>query len=163
MPGPTYAQSPADFPSVADLKAMTGLEFMQKLIAGEVPTATIAKQLGYRVTQAEAGRVELRGQPDFSCGNAFGGVHGGWYAAVLDTCMTCAVVTNLPRGQIQTTLEFKVNLLRALPMGMQIVAVGTTEHVGRSTGVARGEIRGAEDGRLYAVGTATCFIMGTPE
>lgn len=163
MSEPRYAQGPEDFPTVAEMRAMTGLEFMQKLMTGELPTATIAKQMGYRVTQVKPGLVELRGRPEFTCTNAFGGVHGGWYATVLDTCMTCAVISALPRGCSQTTLEFKVNMLRALPLGTEFTAVGTTDHVGRSTGVARGEIRGAEDGRLYAVGTATCFIMCAPE
>jgi acyl-coenzyme A thioesterase PaaI-like protein len=33
------------------------------------------------------------------------------------------------------------------------------QHVGRSTGVAAGEIRGVEDGKVYATGSTTCIIM----
>ncbi|MGR3473389.1 MAG: PaaI family thioesterase, partial [Sulfitobacter sp.] len=29
----------------------------------------------------------------------------------------------------------------------------------RSTGVAHGEIRGVEDGKLYATGSTTCIVM----
>ncbi|MBT3466331.1 MAG: PaaI family thioesterase, partial [Rhodobacteraceae bacterium] len=36
---------------------------------------------------------------------------------------------------------------------------GTVDHAGRSTGVASGEIRGVEDGKLYATGSTTCIIM----
>jgi acyl-coenzyme A thioesterase PaaI-like protein len=42
---------------------------------------------------------------------------------------------------------------------MEILATGIVDHAGRTTGVARGEIRGADDGRLYATGTTTCLIM----
>ncbi|MGR3700332.1 MAG: PaaI family thioesterase, partial [Roseovarius sp.] len=38
-------------------------------------------------------------------------------------------------------------------------AIGTLEHKGRSTAVARGELRGSTDGRLYATGTTTCLVM----
>jgi len=42
---------------------------------------------------------------------------------------------------------------------MLVEAIGTIQHSGRSTGVANGEIRGVEDGRLYATGSTTCLIM----
>jgi len=38
-------------------------------------------------------------------------------------------------------------------------AIGTAQHVGRSTGIAIGEIRGVEDGKLYATGSTTCIVM----
>lgn len=159
---PKYAEGPEDFLTLAQLHEMTGLEFMQKLVAGELPTTTLARSLNYQITTAEPGRIELHGTPGHEQTNAFGGVHGGWYGALLDTCMTCAVVTRLARGQTQTTLEFKVNLIGAIRPGTEVVAIGLAEHVGRSTGVARGEIRGVADGRLYATGSTTCFVMGTP-
>lgn len=160
MTEPKYAQSPADFLSLDALREMSGLEFMQKMLAGEVPTTTIARDMNYRISRVEPGLVEVRGTPEFRHTNGFGGVHGGWYGVILDTCLTCAVITGLPRGQFQTTLEYKVNLLRAIPLGSEVLGEGRIEHLGRSTGVARGEIRGVADGRLYAVGTATCFVMG---
>lgn len=159
----TFAQGPADFLSLEALHDMTGLEFMQKLMAGEVPSTTIAQTMNYRISRVEPGLTEVTGTPEFRHTNAFGGVHGGWYGVILDTCLTCAIITGLPRGQVQTTLEYKVNMLRAIPVGTEVVGVGRLEHLGRSTGVSRGEIRGAADGRLYAVGTATCFIMGTAQ
>lgn len=160
MTEPKYAENPGDFLPLAALREMTGLAFMQKVVAGEVPTMALAREMNYRLSHVEEGLAEVRGTPEFRHSNAFGGVHGGWYGAVLDTCLTCAVITGLPRGQFQTTLEYKVNLLRAIPIGTEVIGTGRLEHLGRSTGVARGEIRGAADGRLYALGTATCFIMG---
>lgn len=158
-----YAESPADFLSLEALHEMTGLEFMHRLMAGEVPSTTIAQTMNYRISRVEPGLVEVTGTPEFRHSNAFGGVHGGWYGVILDTCLTCAIITGLPRGQLQTTLEYKVNMLRAIPIGTEVVGIGRLEHLGRSTGVSRGEIRGVADGRLYAVGTATCFIMGTAQ
>ncbi|KKL22247.1 hypothetical protein LCGC14_2437370, partial [marine sediment metagenome] len=50
-------------------------------------------------------------------------------------------------------------ILRGLPIGMEIDCTGVIDHVGRSTGVAHGEIRGVEDGKLYATGSTTCIVM----
>jgi len=160
MTEPLYADGPGDFLPLDQLRQMTGLEFMEKMLAGEVPTTTLAREMNYRVSHVEKGCVEVRGTPEFRHTNAFGGTHGGWYGVILDTCLTCAVITGLPRGQFQTTLEYKVNMLRAIPIGTEVIGTGRLEHLGRSTGIARGEIRGATDGRLYALGTATCFVMG---
>jgi acyl-coenzyme A thioesterase PaaI-like protein len=52
-----------------------------------------------------------------------------------------------------------VNITRALPLDVPVQAIGTLEHKGRSTAVARGELRGRDDGRLYATGSTTCLVM----
>lgn len=158
---PKFAEGPQDFPPLAAVREMSGLEYMQKMMAGEVPTTTFAKAANYRISKVEKGLVEVTGAPQFEHTNAFGGVHGGWYGVILDTCLTCAIITGLPKGQYQTTLEYKVNMVRAIPVGMEVTGIGRLEHLGRSTGISRGEILGS-DGRVYALGTATCFIMGSP-
>ena len=73
--------------------------------------------------------------------------------------MACAIMTRLPRGAAYTTLEYKVNVVRTIPLGTEIVCEGTALHVGRTTGVATGEICGLEDGRLHATGSTTCIVM----
>jgi uncharacterized protein (TIGR00369 family) len=65
----------------------------------------------------------------------------------------------VPAGAAYTTLEYKINILRPIPLGLEIDCIGQTDHAGRSTGVAHGEIRGTQDGRLYATGSTTCIIM----
>lgn len=161
MTTPIFAQGPEDFPPLSTVLEMSGLEYLRKMMAGEVPTTTFAKSANYALSKVEPGLVEVTGTPLFEHTNAFGGVHGGWYGVVMDTCLTCAIISGLPRGQYQTTLEYKVNMVRAIPVGTEIIGVGRLDHLGRSTGVARGEIRGT-DGRVYALGTATCFILGAP-
>jgi uncharacterized protein (TIGR00369 family) len=77
--------------------------------------------------------------------------------------MACAVMTKVPKGSIYTTLEYKINITRSIPIGQPVIARGWVQHAGRSTGVAAGEIRGAEDGTLYATGSTTCIIMQVDE
>ena len=153
------AQSPEDFLKPAELVSMSGLEFMQRMARGEIAGPPIAGQLGYELSSVEQGRVVFTGAPAFEFCNPMGGVHGGWYGTLLDSCMACAVMTMVPKGSYYTTLEYKVNITRALPVGTQIEAIGLIQHGGRSTGVAHGEIRGLDDGKLYATGSTTCMIM----
>lgn len=133
---------------------------MQAMLAGQIPHPTIAGLMGYRLTHVAPGRVTLTGAAAFGHTNPFGAVHGGWYGTVLDTALGCTVMTAVPQGRWYTTLEYKVNITRALPLGMEIEAEGLLDHAGRSTAVAHATIRGRADGRVYATGSTTCIIMG---
>lgn len=156
---PRVAHKPEDLLSQQEALQLSGLEFMQKILDGTNPGPPIGMVLGYHLHAVEEGRVSFRGTPQFGVTNPLGTVHGGWYGTLLDSAMACAVMTKIPRGSVYTTLEYKVNLMRAIPLGTEIECVGETDHVGRSTGVARAEIRGVEDGRLYATGSTTCIVM----
>lgn len=142
-----------------DHTSKTGLDLMLDIVEGRSPGAPLAATLGFAPVAAEPGRVVFHGTPLEHTTNPHGGVHGGWYGAILDSCMACAVWSNLPAGSTYTTLEYKVNIIRAIPQGMKVEAVGTSDHAGRSTGISRGEIRGVENGKLYATGSTTCMIL----
>ena len=153
------ANSLADLPNSETVLSMSGLEFMQAVLAGEIAGPPIGKVLNYRVTSVAPGRVVFTGNPQFEHTNPMGGVHGGWYGTLLDSCMACAVMTTVPQGSFYTTLEYKVNLTRGIPLDATILATGTVDHAGRSTGVATGQITDAKTGKLYATGSTTCLIM----
>ncbi len=153
------ATTAEELPSPDVIRSISGLEFMQAIQNGEISGPPIGGLMGYTLHEVEDGRVVFRGTPPFEACNPMGGVHGGWYGTLLDSCMACAVMTKVPRGSFYTTLEYKVNIVRALPVGTEIDAIGLIQHAGRSTGVAVGEIRGVENGKLYATGSTTCMIM----
>jgi len=153
------ATSPDQMPDLETTLSMSGLEFMKAMRAGEISRPPISALLNYSLETVEKGKVVFRGKPEFQHSNPAGGVHGGWYGTLLDSCMSCAVMTITPKGSVYTTLEYKVNLVGAIPVGGEILATGTIDHAGRTTGVASGEIRDATTGKLYATGSATCLIM----
>ena len=159
MPDQFIAKSIDDQPDRDTMLGMSGLEFMQAILDGHITGPPIAGPIGYHLDQVGKGRVVFRGTPGFHATNPMGSVQGGWYAVLLDSCMGCAVMTMLPKGAMYTTLEYKINITRAVPVGTEVLAVGLVQHAGRSTGVANGELRGAEDGKLYATGSTTCIIM----
>lgn len=156
---PRIAQSPDDLLALADVLKISGLEFMQRILDGTNPGPPIGETMGYALHAVADGRVTFRGTPEFNVTNPLGTVHGGWYGTLLDSAMACAVMTKVPRGSVYTTLEFKINILRAIPLGTQIDCTGVIDHVGRSTGVAHGEIRGVDNDTLYATGSTTCIVM----
>lgn len=153
------AQSPADLPDRATVAAMTGLDYMRAILEGRLAGAPIAAVMNFRLHAVDKGEVAFRGTPEFRHFNPMGGVHGGWYGTILDSALGCAVATTLEAGAAYTTLEYKVNLTRALRPGTLVECRARVQHTGRSTAVAEGTITGVEDGMLYATGSTTCIIL----
>src|SRR5215212_2971101 len=138
-------------------KAMSGLEFVQGLVDGTLPLNTIAQTLGYEVAEAVSGRVVVTAEPRDIHLNPAGTVHGGFSATLLDSCMGLAIQSTLERGIGQTTLEFKISLVRPItPETGLIRAEGTVMSRGRRVGTAEGRITD-DKGRLLAHGTTTCL------
>ena len=140
-------------------RQMSGLEFVQGLVDGTLPLNTIAQTLGYDVTEAVSGRVVVTAEPSGIHLNPAGTVHGGLAATLLDSCMGLAIQSTLEKGVSQTTLEFKISLLRPITpeIGM-IKAEGIVLSRGRRVGTAEGRVTDG-NGRLLAHGTTTCLIF----
>src|SRR5882757_6538073 len=140
-------------------KEMSGLEFVQGLADGTLPLNMIAQTLGYDITEAERGRVVVTAEPRDIHLNPAGTVHGGLAATLLDSCMGLAVQSTLEKGVSQTTLEFKILLLRPItPETGPIKAEGLVLSLGRRVGTAEGRLTDGS-GRLLAHGTTTCLIF----
>jgi len=136
-----------------------GLGFLKAIIDGTLPKPPIADLLGFDITEAEHGKAVFECVPEFKHYNPIGTVHGGLAMTLLDSCMSCAIQTTLAKGEIYTTLEVKVNLVRAITKDTGAVrATGRLIHRGRTTGTAEGDIRDAA-GNLFAHGTTTCVIF----
>jgi uncharacterized protein (TIGR00369 family) len=140
-------------------KEMSGLEFVQGLASGTLPLNMIAQTLGYDVSEAASGRVVVTAEPSDRHLNPAGTVHGGFAATLLDSCMGLAVQSTLEKGVGQTTLEFKISLVRPItPETGPITAEGVVLTRGRRVGTAEGRITDSK-GRLLAHGTTTCLIF----
>ena len=140
-------------------KEMSGLAFVQGLADGSLPLNTIAKTLGYDIAEATSGRVVVTAEPNDTHLNPAGTVHGGFAATLLDSCMGLAIQSTLERGLGQTTVEFKISLVRPItPETGVIRAEGIVLNRGRRVGTAEGRITDGE-GRLLAHGTTTCLVF----
>lgn len=156
---PAIAKSPSDLLTLSKISQMSGYAFMKSILDGTLPGPPIGQTMGFSLHDVAKGCVTFRGTPEFSVTNPMGTVHGGWYGTILDSAMACAVMTRLKPGSVNKTLEYKINIIRSIPLGTVVDCVGTIDHVGRSTGIAHGELRGVSDGKLYATGSTTCIVM----
>lgn len=160
-----------DFPlrpgtGVLDLKAisaMSGLEVMQALRDGRLPQAPIAGTLDFRLVAAEPGVVTFAGTPRLAFYNPIGTIHGGWIGTLLDSCMGCAVHTTIVAGEAYTTLEYKVNCVKAVTLRTgEVRAEGRVTSRGRRIATSEGRLIDAK-GTVLALGTTTCMIFPLSE
>jgi uncharacterized protein (TIGR00369 family) len=144
---------------VEKILSYDGLGFLNAIIDGTLPKPPIADLLGFDIVEAQKGKAVFEGLPEFRHYNPIGTVHGGFAMTLMDSCMSCAVQTTLGKGEIYTTLELKVNLVRPITKDTGVIrATGRLIHRGRTTGTADGDLRDAA-GNLLAHGTTTCIIF----
>ena len=145
--------------TLENLRENSGLELFQKMIAGTLPRPPISDTLGFYLVEAERGRIVFQGTPEHRHYNPIGSVHGGFHATLLDSCVACAVQSTLEAGQGYTTIELKVNYIRALTDRVGPVrAEGKVIHVGKQVATAEGRIVDVQ-GRLYAHASTTCLVF----
>jgi len=140
---------------------LTGLEVFAAIFSGELPPPPIGDTLDFLPIHIQYGLAIFQGSPNQRHYNPLGTVHGGWFATLLDSAVGCAVHSTLPAGRGYTTLELKLNIVRALTDAVPLVrAEGKILHGGRQVATAEGRIVGP-DGKLYAHATTTCLIFET--
>ena len=143
------------------VRGLTGLELLQGWRDRRFPSPPIGRFLRGDLVEAEFGRVVFEGTPGEDHYNPLGTVHGGYAATILDSCMGCAVHSTLAAGQAFTSVEIKVNFVRAMTEKTGVVrAEGKTINVGSRIATAEGRIVDAR-GKLLAHGTTTCLIFAT--
>jgi uncharacterized protein (TIGR00369 family) len=139
-------------------RTMSGLEYIRKLVAGELESSPMARLLNISIVEAEEGRVVVTAQPSLEFENGLRIAHGGFAATLLDTALGCAVNSVMPAGKIFTTLEMKINFTHAVTRQTgTLTCSAAIVHAGARTATAEGRIVDA-DGKVYAHGSAT-FIL----
>lgn len=138
---------------------LSGLEFLQQIVRGEIPDPPITHTLDFYLLEVEPGRAVFQGLPAFAHYNPIATVHGGWHGTLLDSAMACAVQTLCEAGRAYTTLEFKIHCVRALTdQTGPVRAEGKVVASGRRMATAEGRLVDA-DGKLYSHGTTTCMLF----
>jgi uncharacterized protein (TIGR00369 family) len=136
-----------------------GLDFVQGIVSGELPPPPIARTLGFEMVAVSRGFAEFALEPAEFHYNPIGSVHGGVYAALLDSAAGCAVQTTLPAGTAYTSLDLSVKFLGAIRIGTgRVTCTGTVIHRGRRTALAEARLCAA-DGKLLAFATSSCLIL----
>ena len=140
-------------------RRLSGFEFLQKIVSGDLPRPPLAALMNFQIIELEEGRAVFAVDPAEYHYNPIGVVHGGLAATLLDSAMGCAVHSMLPAGTGYTTLELKVNFIRAMTAETgRVRAEGKLIHMGNRTATAEGRVVD-ESGKLYAHATTTCLIL----
>lgn len=142
--------------------SLTGLEVLrrQKERGYRTPIGTL---MDFRGVQFEYGLAVLEGMPAEFHFNPMGVVHGGFAATLLDAAMGCAMHTTLDPGYAYTTLELKVNYVRAMTGKTgRVLCEGRIVHRGKRVATLEAKILD-EQQKLYAHATSTCMVLSLNE
>ena len=139
---------------------LSGEELWRAIAAGDLPRPPIGELMDFDIEDVEPGRIVFTAQPAEWMLNPIGSVHGGMIATMLDTCVGCAVHTALPAGTGYTTLELKVNYVRAVQPDMgRLRATGQVIHLGGRTATAEGRLVTDAGEILCAHASTTCLVL----
>lgn len=110
--------------------------------------------LGAKLETVEPGRVTISCKRREDLTQQQGFLHGGVVTSIADVACGYAALTVIPEDHEVLSVEFKINLLRAVT-GNQIMATGTVLKPGRSLVVAESEVVDLESGKPVAKMLAT--------
>ncbi len=147
-------------PTAAAGATMTGIEYMEAIVAGAVPPPPIAVTMRFGPVEVGDGHAVFSGEPGEEHYNPIGVVHGGYAATLLDSALGCAVHTTLPAGVGYTSLGLEAKYVR--PITRDTGRVLCEAHVlyrGRRQATSEAKLTAADSGKLLAHGVATCMIL----
>ncbi len=135
----------------------TFLESAQQMLRGEQQPPPIACLLGFTLKAIEPGRAVFELAVDARHHNPMGTLHGGVYCDLADAAMGYAYAATLPEGESFTTIELKINFLRAVRQAT-LTAEATVIKAGSTLGYVECEVKD-EQGRLVARASSTCMKL----
>ena len=140
-------------------RGRTGLEFLQAMVAGEIPPPPVMNTMGARLESVAAGRAVFSMTPAEFHYNPIGSVHGGVYCTLLDSAAACAVHSMLPAGVAYTSLDLSVRFIGSINVDTgPVTCTGTVTHLGRRTALAEAVLT-SRNGKLLATATSNCLIL----
>ncbi|MFQ3650262.1 MAG: PaaI family thioesterase [Gemmataceae bacterium] len=133
------------------------LEMAQQMVRGEREPFAVAKLLGMRMTAAEVGKVSFCLTVDERFHNPMGTLHGGIYTDLADAAMGWAYATTLGEGESFTTIELKINFLRAVRSDTLTASANVVKQ-GSTLGYVECDVMDSQ-GRLVAKAASTCLKL----
>jgi uncharacterized protein (TIGR00369 family) len=133
------------------------LDGMEAMLRGEALPPAAATLLGMRLAAFASGEATVELDATSAHGNPMGTVQGGIIAAVADAAMGWAYMTTLGEGESYTTVEMKINFLRAVRAG-RLSARARVKNAGRTLGLIECDVLDPGD-QLVAHAVSTCLIL----
>src|SRR5260370_37167959 len=133
------------------------LELAQKMQRGEAPPPPIGRLLGFVLKSIEPGRAVFEIEADARHHNPIGTLHGGVYCDLADAAMGYAYAATLGEGETFTTIELKINFLRAVRKST-LTAEARVVKAGSTVGYVECDVKD-QTGRLVARVASTCMKL----
>jgi uncharacterized protein (TIGR00369 family) len=135
----------------------TILELAQQMQRGEAPPPPIGRLLGFVLKAIEPGRAVFEMEVDERHHNPLGTLHGGIYCDLADAAMGYAYAATLADGETFTTVELKINFLRAVRQG-RLTAEAKVVKAGSTLGYVECDVTDTT-GKLVARASSTCLKL----
>ncbi|SRR5579884_1001060 len=135
----------------------TILDLAQKTLRGELPPPPVGRLLGFVLKAIEPGRTVFEMEADERHHNPMGTLHGGVYCDLADAAMGYAYAATLEQGETVTTIELKINYLRAVRRAT-LTAEAKVVKAGSAVGYVECDVMD-QTGRLVARAASTCMKL----
>ena len=135
----------------------TILELARRILRGEQQPPPVGRLIGFTLKAIEPGRAVFELEAGERHHNPMGTLHGGVYCDLADAAMGYAYAATLAEGESFTTIELKINFLRAVRTAI-LTAEAKVVKAGASLGYVECEIKDQED-RLVAKAASTCMKL----
>jgi uncharacterized protein (TIGR00369 family) len=135
----------------------TILDLANQILRGEVQSPGVNRLVGFALTAVEPGRAVFEMEVDQRHHNPMGTLHGGIYCDLADAAMGYAYAATLSEGESFTTIELKINFLRAVRQG-KLTAEAKVVKAGSTLGYIECDVRD-QSGTLVARAASTCIKL----
>jgi uncharacterized protein (TIGR00369 family) len=132
-------------------------ELAEKILWREEPPPPISRLLGFVLKSIEPGRAVFEMEVDERHHNPLGTLHGGIYCDLADAAMGYAYGATLAEGETFTTVELKINFLRAVRKST-LTAEARVVKAGRTLGYVECDVKD-QTGKLVARVASTCMKL----
>ena len=123
----------------------------------QLPPPPVGRLIGFVMKSVEPGHAIFEMEADERHHNPMGTLHGGIYCDIADAAMGYAYAATLVEGETFTTIELKINFLRAVRKAT-LTAEARVVRAGSTVGYVECEVKD-QTGRLVARAASTCMKL----
>ncbi len=122
-----------------------------------MPPPPVSRLIGFVMKSVEPGHAIFEMEADERHHNPMGTLHGGIYCDLADAAMGFAYAATLEEGDTFTTIELKINFLRAVTKAT-LTAEARVVKAGSTLGYVECEVKD-QNGKLVAKPASTCMKL----
>jgi uncharacterized protein (TIGR00369 family) len=122
-----------------------------------LPAPPVGRLIGFALKSIAPGQAVFEMEADERHHNPMGTLHGGVYCDLADAAMGFAYASTLGEGEAFTTIELKINFLRAVRKAT-LTAEARVVKAGSALGYVECEVKD-HDGKLVAKAASTCMKL----